>query len=297
MSRKLPEVQGQYKYDAKLSHLTWFKVGGNAEILYKPANIEDLQYFLQHRDKDIPYHVIGAGSNLLVRDGGVDGVVIKLSRDFADMQLLPNARVYLGGSCLNFNAAHFALEHLLSGLEFLVGIPGCIGGGVWINAGCYGSEFKDIIEEIEILLPDGHRQTLKASEIDFEYRKSNLPVGSIVVGAIMHLQPSEQKDIHLRMKGISEERKSAQPQGVRTGGSTFANPVGEKAWQLIDSVGMRGFAIGGASFSEKHCNFMINNGDATASELEALGEEAKARVKAQYNIDLHWEIKRIGKNT
>ena len=296
MKLDLPQVRGEYRYDAKLSHLTWFKVGGCAQVLYKPRDLEDLQYFLQHLDRNIPYVIIGAGSNLLIRDGGVEGVVIKLPRAFTEIKLLPGARIACGAASLNFNVAHFAAEYALSGLEFLVGIPGSIGGGVWMNAGCYGSEFRDVLDELTILMPNGEVQILSCDDINFQYRKSNLPQGCVVVSAIFKLNSGDSGVIRSKMNSITDERKSTQPQGVRTGGSSFANPSGEKkAWQLIDAVGLRGHKIGGASFSEKHCNFMVSDGNATAKELEELGELARKRVKAQYGVDIHWEIKRIGK--
>ena len=296
MKLDLPQVRGEYRYDAKLSHLTWFKVGGSAQVLYKPHDLEDLQYFLQHLDRNIPYVIIGAGSNLLIRDGGVEGVVIKLPRAFTEIKLLPGARIACGAASLNFNVAHFAAEYALSGLEFLVGIPGSIGGGVWMNAGCYGSEFRDVLDEVTILMPNGEVQILPCDDINFQYRKSNLPQGCVVVSAIFKLHSGDSGVIRSKMNSITDERKSTQPQGVRTGGSSFANPTGEKkAWQLIDAVGLRGHKIGGASFSEKHCNFMVSDGNATAKELEELGELARKRIKAQNGVDIHWEIKRIGK--
>jgi UDP-N-acetylmuramate dehydrogenase len=231
---------------------------------------------------------------MIIRDGGVDGVVIKLGRNFTNIELLPDNKIEVGSACLNFNLAKFCQEHSITGFEFLVGIPGTIGGGVAMNAGAYNSEFKDIILNIEAINSKGEFINITNEEIGFKYRSNNLPKDLIITKAIFKVVKGDKTLITAKMNEINSARQATQPITERTGGSTFANPVGYKAWQLIDNAGMRGYKVGGASMSELHCNFMINHGNATAHDLEDLGELVRKRVLQDSGVELHWEIKRIG---
>ena len=320
----LPKYRGEVRHNFNLSNLTWFKVGGCAEVLFKPTDIDDLSHFLAHLDQEIPVHIIEAGSNIIVRDSGIDGVVVKLGRGFGDIAPVtpaeagaqnlynldsqtstkPSAEVggndhYLllkvGAAALNYSLAQYALQSGFQGLEFLVGIPGTIGGGIAMNAGSYGSEFKDILHSITMLDRNGQKHILHTEEMGFGYRHNNLKDWAIFVEATFCVRSGDKEQIKAKMDEISTARQQTQPINQKTGGSTFANPDGYKAWQLVDQVGMRGFTIGGAQFSPLHCNFMVNTGNATATELEELGEMARAKVMEQTGVELKWEIKRIGK--
>jgi UDP-N-acetylmuramate dehydrogenase len=291
----LPEIKGSYKENAPLSHYTWFKVGGKAEILYKPYDLEDLCVFLKEIDKSVPLSLIGAGSNIIIRDGGIDGVVIRLGRNFNDINILPNNLIEVGASMLNMNLSSFCLDNEIGGLEFLSGIPGSIGGGIAMNAGAYGKEFKDIVESITSIDRNGNIHILKNEEIKFSYRRNGLSNDLIFISAKLHYYNDNKLNIKKHIDEINLSRRSTQPILERTGGSTFANPENNSAWKLIDNVGLRGYHHGYAKFSEKHCNFLINTGNATAKDLEDLGELARKKVLEKFDINLHWEIKRLGK--
>ena len=290
---RLPAVRGRLTPDAPLNKVTWFRVGGPAEVLFRPADREDLLDFLRNKPADVPVTVLGVASNSLVRSGGVPGVVLRLGREFAQAEA-QGTNLICGGACLDANAAKAARRAAIAGLEFLAGVPGTIGGGVRMNAGAYGTEFKDVLRWAEAVAPDGALHRLTPAELDFSYRHSALPEDWIVLAAELEGEDGDPEVIGARIKEIQEARESTQPIRTRTGGSTFKNPPGEKAWQLIDAAGCRGLKIGGAQVSEMHCNFLINTGDATAEDLETLGEEVRRRVKETSGIELEWEIRRLG---
>ena len=291
---RLPEVRGEYRENAPLARLTWFKVGGPAEILFRPADEADLMDFLAGRPGDVAVTVIGIGSNLLIRDGGLDGVVVRLGKAFAAVAA-DGDRVTAGAGALDVTVAAAAQRAGLTGLEFLSGIPGSIGGAVRMNAGAYGSEIKDVLVSVRAVDPLGHVHTVSASDLGLAYRHSELPEDWIVTSAEFQARPGDPETIAQAMNDIRDAREDTQPRRVRTGGSTFANPTGGKAWQLIDAAGCRGLRIGDAMVSEKHCNFLLNVGVATAEELESLGEEVRRRVRESSGVELRWEIRRIGK--
>lgn len=280
--------------EADLSRTNWFQVGGKAEWLFKPSDAEDLAAFFKALPSEIPVTVLGVGSNVIVRDGGLDGVVIKLGRHFATSRV-EGASIIAGGGMLDLNVALFACDHGRAGLEFLSGIPGTIGGAVKMNAGAYGSDISQVLIECEAVLRSGEIVRLTNEQLDFSYRHSALPEGAIVTQALFKTIPGEHKEIAARIQEISKKREETQPIRSRTGGSTFKNPDGYKAWQLIDEAGCRGMTLGGAQVSEQHCNFMINTGNATASDLEQLGNRVIEIVNEKTGIMLEWEIKRIGK--
>ncbi len=292
----LPKVRGKYKFDYNIAHLTWFKVGGNTDILFKPEDIEDLSYFLKEKDNNLAVMVLGAGSNIIIRDGGFDGAVIKLGRLFTEIERMKDGSLAVGTGCLNYNLAKFAAKESIKGFEFLVGIPGTIGGGVAMNAGAFGSEFKDLVMYVEALDEFGNYKQFSSEEIGFSYRKNTLPKGLIYTRVVFRVEAGKIEDIKSKMDEINKSRSTSQPITEKTGGSTFANPEGYKAWELIDKSGLRGFKIGGASMSDKHCNFMINDGTASAADMENLGEFVREKVKKNSGIELQWEIKRVGRN-
>lgn len=291
---KLPSVRGRYTEGAELSKLTWFRVGGPAEVLYKPADLEDLSFFLKHNSREIPILTIGVGSNLLVRDGGISGVVLRL-QGFNNIVVQGN-EIEVGAGVLDRTLALVAQEEGLQNLEFLAGIPGTIGGALRMNAGCYGTEIKDILVSALAVDGQGKVHKLTPEDMGFSYRHCKIPQDWIFVGARFKAKSGDSQEIAARIENLLIEREDAQPVKSRTGGSTFANPEGYKAWELIDKAGCRGLKIGGAQVSEKHCNFLINTGDATAEDLEVLGEMVKARVLESSGIDLRWEIVRVGFN-
>ena len=293
---RLPEVRGRYTENADLSKVTWFRVGGPAEVLFKPADADDLAHFLANTPADIPITVIGVASNLLIRDGGVPGVVIRLGGGFADITT-EDTVVTAGAAALDANVAKTAANAGIGGLEFLSGIPGTIGGALRMNAGAYEGETKDILIAAEAVDRAGKRLTIPLEDMGYSYRHSKVPTDVIFTGARFQGRWGDQDAIRARMADIQNSRSTTQPIRSRTGGSTFKNPPGNKSWQLIDAAGGRGLRVGGAQMSEQHCNFMINTGDATAADLETLGEEIRARVKANSGIELDWEIKRIGVTT
>ena len=291
-------IRGIYKLNYNLAHLTWLKVGGAADVLFKPEDTEDLREFLKQNASILPVTVLGAGSNIIIRDGGIEGIVIKLGRGFTDIELLENGNILsVGAACLNFNLAKFAHSESITGFEFLVGIPGTIGGGVVMNAGAYGSEFKDIIDSVQAVDKYGKIHNIKSTDITFVYRGNDLPKDLIITKVNFVATKGDQDLIKSRMDEINKSRFDTQPITEKTGGSTFANPIGYKAWELIDAAGLRGKNIGAASMSEKHCNFMINNGDATATEMEELGDFVRKKVRENSAIELEWEIKRIGRKS
>ena len=289
----LPNVRGSYRADANLAKTNWFNIGGPAEVLFRPADREDLAYFLKHKPKEVPVTVIGVGSNLLVRDGGISGVVIRLGRGFTaiDHQGLC---MRAGAGALCFNVATMAAECGLAGLEFLSGIPGTVGGAVFMNAGAYGSDISAVLESAEVIDEAGEFHTLSVSDMGYVYRGNTLPEGMIVTGAVLKAHKGDKQKIMEQIQNISKQREDTQPIRSKTSGSTFKNPPGKKAWQLIDEAGCRGLKVGGAEVSAKHCNFFINTGEATASDMEELGEEVRRRVFAKTGIMLEWEVKRIG---
>ena len=289
----LPPVRGRIQAEAPLAANTWFRVGGAAEILFRPADIADLSNFLAALPLNVPITVIGAASNLIIRDGGIPGVVIRLARGFGDVTVESDG-VIAGAACLDANIAEHAAQAGLAGLEFLSGIPGAIGGAAAMNAGAYGSDVATTLDWAEIVTRQGELQRLHVTDIGFSYRQSGLPAGCVVVRARFRARPGDAATIAARMAEIRASREATQPVRARTGGSTFRNPPGAKAWELIDSAGCRGLTRGGAEISEKHCNFMLNTGGATAADLEGLGEEVRRRVHAASGITLAWEIKRIG---
>lgn len=295
--------------NADLSKTNWFRVGGPAEWLFRPKDTKDLSVFLSLVPAHIPVTVLGVGSNLIVRDGGIEGVVVKLGKGFTQLSCVmghgspeipmthdPEPMTILSGAaCLDVHVSQFACEHSLAGLEFLSGIPGTIGGAVCMNGGAYGSDTSQVLVEAEIVERSGKVRRLTNKELGFTYRSSCLPEGAIVTSAVLRGVPGDKDAIGRRMQEIASAREDTQPVRSRTGGSTFKNPEGHKAWELIDRAGCRGLTIGGAQVSEKHCNFLINTGNATAHDLEALGEEVRRRVHEHSGIVLEWEIKRIGK--
>lgn len=290
---RLPEVSGKLIANASLKDQTWFGVGGPAEVLFKPKDIQDLAVFLNRCPDDIPVTVIGAASNLLIRDGGIPGVVVKLGPAFSSL-VVDGDGITAGAATLDLNIARAARDASLSGLEFFCGIPGTLGGALRMNAGAHGRELRDVVAEIIALDRHGNKHFVTPEEMGFAYRHNNAPDHWIFVQALLRGTHGDKDQIEARMKAIQEERQKNQPIREKTGGSTFANPNGHKAWELIDKAGCRGLRIGGAMMSEQHCNFMINTGDATAADLENLGEEVRRRVLETSGIDLRWEIKRIG---
>ncbi|MBX5452587.1 MAG: UDP-N-acetylmuramate dehydrogenase [Acidobacteriia bacterium] len=293
----LPPIRGRVQEGAALAPFTWFRVGGPAEVLISPADTQDLQRLLAALPPIVPVHVIGAASNLIVRDGGIAGVVLRLGRGFGGVKLESNG-VVVGAGMVGANVAKQAASAGLSGLEFLSGIPGTIGGAVAMNAGAYGSDTASVLDWAEIVTRDGQLQRLPAAALGFAYRQSALPEGSVVVRARLHAVPGDAAAIARRIAEIRARREATQPVRARTGGSTFRNPLPHhsslKAWELISAAGCRGLRQGGAQVSELHCNFLINTGNATAWDLETLGEEVQRRVRVASGVELEWEIRRIG---
>ncbi|MBS0386318.1 MAG: UDP-N-acetylmuramate dehydrogenase [Proteobacteria bacterium] len=297
----LPHVRGQLLRGEKLAPFTWFRVGGPADILFLPADADDLAQFMAALPPRHPVLPIGVGSNLIVRDGGVEGVVIRLAgRAFAQLEPLDGARIKAGAGALDSMVAKGAAKAGIAGLEFYVGVPGTIGGALTMNAGCYGRETKDVLVEATALTRAGARVTIPASEFGFDYRHNALPPDLIFLDATFQGTADAPDAISARMADITARREGSQPIREKTGGSTFKNPMapsGEKlsAWKLVDEAGMRGHRRGGAQVSEKHANFLINTGEATAADIEGLGEDVRAAVRAKHGVELQWEIKRVGR--
>jgi UDP-N-acetylmuramate dehydrogenase len=290
----LPKVRGRYTFDFDLSKVTWFKVGGKADVLFKPEDHDDLIYFLSNTSYDIPITVLGAGSNVLVRDGCIDGVVIRLGSGFSNVTF-DGQRVIVGSATLDRTLALECAQQGLAGLEFLVGIPGTIGGAIMMNAGAYGSEIKDFLEWVEYINPYGTLHRLQKSDLSMQYRRGNMPKGAIITRCCFKLTSDGPDAIHERIDAYLKRRDETQPVRGRTGGSTFKNPDHAKsAWQLIDEAGCRGLRVGDAQVSEKHCNFLLNLDHASATDLETLGETVKRRVYETSGVHLEWEIIRLG---
>ena len=289
---RLPRPRGRLAADAPLGPQTWFGTGGPAEVLFRPADVEDLASFLRALPADVPVTVLGVGSNLLVRDGGVKGLVIRLMRGFTGIAVDGNQLV-AGAGAPDLNVALTARDHALAGLEFLSGIPGTIGGAVMMNAGAYGGELAQVLVSAEAIDRVGKVHRVSAAELSFSYRHSSAPADWIFTSARLRGEPGDPLAIARRIAEIDSTRTESQPRS-RTGGSTFVNPPGHKAWELIDQAGCRGLRIGEAQVSEKHCNFLINLGAATAADIEALGEEVRRRVLDKSGVCLDWEIRRIG---
>ncbi|WP_316178589.1 MULTISPECIES: UDP-N-acetylmuramate dehydrogenase [unclassified Bradyrhizobium] len=290
----MPELRGRLLANESLAPLTWFRVGGPAQVLFTPADANDLAYFLRRLPADLPVIVIGVGSNLIVRDGGVPGIVIRLApRAFGEVRAEGDI-VTAGTAALDKRVAEVAASANLAGLEFLFGIPGTIGGALRMNAGANGGETKDILVEAIAIDRSGETRLFNNAEMKFTYRASGVDPSLIFTAARFRGTPSAPEAIRARMAEVQAHRETAQPIREKTGGSTFKNPPGHSAWKLVDSAGCRGLKVGGAQVSEMHCNFLINTGDATAEDIETLGETVRARVKASSGIELQWEIKRIG---
>lgn len=290
---RLPPVRGRYTAGYDLSKVTWFRVGGPAEVLFKPEDADDLAAFIAAKPADVPVTVIGVGSNLLVRDGGVPGVVVRLGRAFARIDV-DGMDIHCGAAALDLNVAQVAQQHGIGNLEFLSGIPGTIGGALRMNAGAYTSDMGQILISAEAITETGKRQPLLPADMGLSYRHSAVPPAWLFTGAVLRGQPADPAIIASRLADIRQSREDSQPVRSRTGGSTFANPTGHKAWQLIDQAGCRGLQIGGAQVSEMHCNFLINTGAATAADIETLGETVRQRVLDSTGVELRWEIRRIG---
>jgi UDP-N-acetylmuramate dehydrogenase len=290
----LPQLEGTAERGGSLADFIWFRTGGPAEWLVRPKDEADLSRFLSELDGGVPVTPIGVGSNLIVRDGGVDGVVVRLPKSFARVTIEPGNRVRAGGGAMGITVASAARDAGIAGLEFLRGIPGTAGGAVRMNAGAYGREVKDILVEARLVLRDGSIETWPADKLGYTYRHSDVPEGAVVVEALFEGRPGDPKAIGAEMDRIAAEREASQPLRSRTGGSTFKNPPGHKAWALIDAAGCRGLTVGDAQVSEKHCNFLLNLGSATSAQIEDLGEEVRRRVMEKCNVLLEWEIQRIG---
>jgi len=290
----MPDLRGRLLANESLAPLTWFRVGGPAQILFTPADEDDLAYFLMRLPQEIPVYTVGVGSNLIVRDGGVSGVVIRLSpRGFGETRA-DGDMVRAGTAALDRRVAETAAAANIGGLEFYFGIPGSIGGALRMNAGANGGETKDVLVEARGITRAGEKVTFSNADMKFVYRNSGVDTSVIFTSALYRGRVTDPETIRTRMAEVQNHRETAQPIREKTGGSTFKNPPGHSAWKLIDAAGMRGFRVGGAQVSEMHCNFLINTGDATGHDIETLGETVRARVMEHSGIDLHWEIKRIG---
>lgn len=312
----LPLVEGSYTPFAPLAPLTWFKTGGCADVLFEPKSLDDLIFFLQHAPSSLPLTILGKCSNTLIRDGGIEGVVIKLGNAFSNIHI-DGTSITVGAGLFDAVIAKTAMTHSIGGMEFLSGIPGCLGGAVVMNAGAYGREIKDILQSVTYLTRHGDVITQHASELTFSYRHTHLPHDIIIIEATLKGTQEDPSIIQKRIHEIRTKRRESQPIKEKTGGSTFRNPshteqnaplnkedaqqnlenpTFKHAWQVVEACGLRGHAIGDAVFSPKHCNFLVNRGNATSSNLENLGEHARTLAKNKFNIDLIWEIKRIGRH-
>lgn len=289
----LPKVRGKLTADAPLAPLVWFKSGGNAQWLFEPADVEDLRSFLAELDEEIPVMGLGLGSNLIVRDGGVPGVVVRLGKAFGQLGTRENW-IRAGAGASGISVSSFARDQSVAGLEFLRGIPGTVGGAVRMNAGAYGRETADVLQLVELVNRAGELRTVLVADLGYSYRHSELAPDTIIVAAYFQGEPGDPAAIQAEMDRIAAAREESQPLRSKTGGSTFKNPPGDKAWRLVDAAGCRGLRKGGAQVSEKHTNFLLNTGDATSADIEGLGEEVRAKVKASSGIELEWEIQRVG---
>lgn len=296
----LPKVRGKYRFNADLSKTNWFGVGGPAQILFLPKDADDLIFFLKNKPSDLPVTVLGVGSNIIVKDGGIDGVVIKLGGDFAKINH-QNDEIEIGAACLCYNASVYTKVNGLANLEFLSGIPGSIGGAIRMNAGCYDGDVSKHLISATAIDFNGNLIEFKNEDFGFKYRGSALPYNLIFIKGIFKVEKSTPEIVGKKIAEFSAKRESTQPIRTKTGGSTFKNPDpeksgGKRAWQLVDEAGCRGLKIGGAQMSELHCNFMINTGNATAKDLIDLGNTVIDKVKAKSGVTLEWEIKMIGKD-
>ena len=288
-------VRGKLTPNAPLAPLVWFKSGGNADWLFEPADLDDLCAFLGELNGEVPVMALGLGSNLIVRDGGVPGVVVRLGKPFAKVEREDETTLVCGGGASGILVASTARDAGIAGLEFLRGIPGTVGGFVRMNGGAYGREVADALVDCRVILPDGNLVSLPVVDLGYTYRHSALPDGAIVVSARFRGVPGDRHAIGAEMERIASAREESQPLRSKTGGSTFKNPAGDKAWRLVDAAGCRGLQMGGAQVSEKHTNFLINADGATSAEIEGLGEEVRRRVRASQGVDLEWEIQRVGR--
>ena len=290
----MPPVRGRLTHGAPLAPLVWFKSGGAAEWLFEPADVADLETFLYALDPAVPVMGLGLGSNMIVRDGGVPGVVVRLGKVFAKVERLDETTLKCGGGAPGILVTSNARDAGIGGLEFMRSIPGTVGGFVRMNGGAYGREVKDVLVACDVVLRSGERKTLALGDLGYTYRHSDLPEGAIVVSATFRGHSEESAVVQAEMDRIAAAREESQPLRSKTGGSTFKNPEGRKAWQLVDKAGCRGLRRGDAQVSEKHCNFLLNLGDATSADIEALGEEVREKVKADSGVTLEWEIQRVG---
>jgi UDP-N-acetylmuramate dehydrogenase len=292
--RMIPAAAGRLTPDAPLAPLVWFKSGGKAEWLFEPKDAADLSAFLAALEPDVPVMALGLGSNLIVRDGGVPGVVVRLGKAFAAVEQLDEVTLRCGGGASGILVSSTARDAGIGGLEFLRSIPGTVGGFVRMNGGAYGRETADILVDCEVVLRSGERKVLSRDDLGYTYRHSALPEGAVVIAATFRGERADPAAISAEMDRIAEAREVSQPLRTKTGGSTFKNPPGDKAWRLVDAAGCRGLMRGGAQVSEKHCNFLINTGSATSDDIEALGEDVRRRVKETQGVELEWEIQRVG---
>ena len=288
-------VRGKLQRGAPLAKLVWFKSGGPADWLFEPADLDDLTGFIEALPPATPVMALGLGSNLIIRDGGVPGVVVRLGKAFSTVEVKRDHVLECGGGTPGILVASSARDAGIAGLEFLRGIPGTVGGFVRMNGGAYGREVADILVDCDVVMPDGELVTLPVADLDYSYRHSRLEDGAIVVAARFRGQPGDPETIGAEMDRIAQERENSQPLRTKTGGSTFKNPEGGNAWRLVDEAGCRGFQMGGAKVSEKHTNFLINTGDASSADIENLGEEVRRRVAEKTGVTLEWEIKRVGR--
>jgi len=294
-AEKLPDVRGKLTQHAPLAKLVWFKAGGAADWLFEPADVDDLCAFVRDLDPSVPLLPLGLGSNLIVRDGGVPGVTIRLGKSFAKIETSGDHTLHCGAGAHGVLIASTARDNGIAGLEFLRGIPGTLGGFVRMNGGAYGRETADVLVDCDVVLRDGSLKTLPVAELGYTYRHSQLPEGAVVVAARLKGEAGDPEQIGAEMERIAQAREESQPVRTKTGGSTFKNPPGEKAWQLVDAAGCRGMMRGGAQVSEKHTNFLINTGTATSADIEQLGEDVRAKVRANSGVELEWEIQRVGR--
>jgi UDP-N-acetylmuramate dehydrogenase len=288
------QTRGKLTANAPLAPLVWFKSGGNAEWLFEPADEDDLVQFLRELDPEVPVMALGLGSNLIVRDGGIPGVVIRLGKPFARVKAEADYYITAGGGSPGIAVSSAARDAGIANLEFLRGIPGTVGGFVRMNGGAYGREVSDVLVTAKVVLRSGEIRTIGLPDLGYSYRHSNLPAGAVVIEALFQGEPGDPAAIGAEMDAIARAREESQPLRSRTGGSTFKNPPGHKAWALVDAAGCRGLRMGDAQVSEKHCNFLLNLRSATSAEIEALGEEVRRRVEEKTHIKLEWEIQRVG---
>ncbi len=291
----IPSINGKVEANSSLAKFIWFRTGGPAQYLVRPDSIEELSQFLKNLDKNIPVMAIGVGSNMIVRDGGVDGVVIRLPKSMGKVEILEDNKIRSGGAAMGISLASAARDAGIAGLEFQRGIPGTVGGAVRMNAGAYGDETKDSLIEATLVMRDGAIVKWSNDDFEYRYRHSAVPKDAIVVEAIFQGRAGVPFEIGAKMDKIAADREASQPLRSRTGGSTFKNPDGHKAWQLVDAAGCRGLRMGDAQVSEKHTNFLLNLGDARSADIEALGEEVRRRVLEHSGVTLEWEVQRVGK--